>query len=132
MRITTAIGTFLAIVLFAGSANAAMSSFVTVDLHAQNKSGESGIATLTQMSNGIKVVVHLSGAPAAAQPAHIHAGTCADLGAVKYPLKNLENGKSTSIITGIKLGDIEGGKFAINVHKSTNDLKTYVSCGEIK
>jgi hypothetical protein len=23
------------------------------------------------------------------------------------------------------------GKFAINVHKSANDLKTYVSCGDI-
>lgn len=133
MRLTTAIGAFLAIILMTGAANAAMSSSVTVKLHAQNSSGENGTAMLTQTAKGVQVVVNLTGAPAAAQPAHIHPGTCMNLNpAPKYPLQNVVNGKSTTLVAGVKLADLEGGKFAINVHKSTTDLKTYVSCGDIK
>lgn len=133
MRLTTAIGAFLAIILMTGAANAAMSSSVTVKLHAQNSSGENGTAMLTQTAKGVQVVVNLTGAPAAAQPAHIHPGTCMNLNpAPKYPLQNVVNGKSTTMLAGVKLSDLQGGKFAINVHKSTTDLKTYVSCGDIK
>jgi hypothetical protein len=32
----------------------------------------------------------------------------------------------------VTLADLTSGMFAINVHKSTSDLGTYVSCGDIK
>jgi hypothetical protein len=101
-------------------------------MNALNKSGESGTATLTQVGNGVKVDITIKGAPAADQPTHIHPGTCAKLNpAPEAPLTPLSNGRSVTVLSGKKLSQFAGGKFSINIHKSTNDLKTYVSCGVI-
>ncbi|HKU68883.1 MAG TPA: hypothetical protein VJP85_14005 [Candidatus Baltobacteraceae bacterium] len=112
---------------------AAAPQTITVQMSALSKSGETGTATLTQLSNGVKVEVSIKGAPAAAQPTHIHPGTCTKLNpAPEAPLSPLVNGKSVTVLSGKKLGDFTGGRYSINVHKSTNDLATYVSCGSIK
>jgi Cu/Zn superoxide dismutase len=113
------------------SAHAATTA-VTVDMKALNGSGESGTATLTQQSDGVKVVVTLKNAPAEAQPTHIHIGTCGNIKGAEYALVNVTNGTSTSLVGGVKLDDLLKGHYAINVHKSTSDLGTYVSCGDIK
>jgi hypothetical protein len=85
------------------------------------------------MGDQTKVEVSLKGAPkGVSQPMHIHEGTCAKLDPKpKYGLSNLENGKSTTTIP-VKLADLQGGNMAINVHKSAEDIKTYVACGDIK
>ena len=133
MRLTSALISAIALTFAASPAFAAAPSSITVTMKAENKSGESGTATLTQMPDAVKIVVSLTGAPAAAQPTHIHPGTCSKLNpAPEYPLESLVSGKSTTMLKGKKLADLTGGKFSINVHKSTEDLKTYVSCGEIK
>lgn len=112
---------------------AAAPTTVTVKMNALNKSGETGTATLTQLPNGVKVEVNIKGAPATAQPTHIHPGTCTKLNpAPEAPLSPLTNGKSVTVLSGKKLSDLTGGKYSINVHKSSNDLATYVSCGAIK
>jgi hypothetical protein len=105
---------------------------VTVNLSSENNSGESGTATLTAMGNQTQVVVKLSGAPATAQPAHIHEGQCGPtLNPVpKFPLADVTNGASTTTVNA-KLADLTTGGFAINVHKSAADLTTYVACGNI-
>lgn len=128
------LGTLLAAVLAtAGLAYAAAPQTLTVQMQALNNSGETGTATLTQLDNGVKVEVAIKGAPSTAQPTHIHPGTCAKLNpAPEAPLSPLENGKSVTVLSGKKLSDFTGGKFSINVHKSSNDLATYVSCGLIK
>jgi len=114
------------------AAHAAASS-VTVELKAQNGSGETGTATLTQESGDVKVVVTLKNAPAGPQPAHIHSGTCANLNpAPAYPLESISNGASTSTIKGVTIDELLAKPYAINVHKSTSDLGTYVACGDIK
>ena len=106
---------------------------VTVTMAPQNNSNESGTATLTQVGKDVQVVVDLTNAPAEAQPAHIHPGTCAKLApAPKYPLSNVVNGKSTTTLKNVTLTELTSGQFAVNVHKSANDLATYVSCGDIK
>jgi hypothetical protein len=132
---------FMAAVLPLGMAAAALADTpamsggptVTIPLKTQNGSGESGTATLEQM--GADVVVHLTiskGSTSDAQPAHIHPGTCAKLDpAPKYPLSNVVDGTSVTTLKGMKLSDLQTGAFAINVHKSTSDLKTYVACGDI-
>jgi CHRD domain len=105
---------------------------VTVTMNAQNGSGETGTATLTQSGADIVVKIDIKNGTSAAQPAHIHEGTCAKLNpAPKYPLTNVVDGKSTSTLKDMKLSSLETGGFAINVHKSTSDLGTYVSCGDI-
>jgi Cu/Zn superoxide dismutase len=103
---------------------------VTVDLAEQNASGESGTATLAEEGGQLTVTVELSGAPADPQPAHIHSGTCAELGDVVYPLTNVEGGTSETSVAAT-LADVQGAEHAINVHMSEADIGTYVACGDI-
>jgi hypothetical protein len=120
------------------AANPAMKSMaettnLKITMHSQNGSKEDGTATLMQKGKNVVVTIDLTNAPKAAQPAHIHPGTCAKLNpSPKYPLSNVVNGKSTTTIDNVDLDKLISGRFAINVHKSTTDLKTYVSCGDIK
>ncbi|HEY2474341.1 MAG TPA: CHRD domain-containing protein [Candidatus Cybelea sp.] len=128
------INTFLAcLALAAGciASTAAATATLTVPLKAENASGENGTATLTQTPDGVTVVVSIPNGPAGPQPAHIHDGTCATLGGVAYPLTSVASGNATSTIKGLTIDKLLAGKYAINVHKSTSDIGTYVSCGEI-
>jgi hypothetical protein len=105
---------------------------VTVKIGQQHKSGESGTAKLTPEGDGTKVEISLKGAPSGVpQPAHIHMGSCSKLDPKpKYGLENVVDGKSTTTVP-VKLEDLAKEKVAINVHKSAQDLKTYVACGDI-
>ena len=47
------------------------------------------------------------------------------------PLQNVVDGSSTTHLD-MKLSDIVSKGGAINVHKSAEDVKTYVACGDIK
>ena len=103
---------------------------VTVKLLEQNKSGESGTVTITPQGSKTQIEVQLTGAPSAAQPAHVHAGSCAKLDPKpKIPLQNVVDGKSTTVVD-MPMSQVMNG--AINVHKSTEDIKTYVACGDLK
>jgi hypothetical protein len=106
---------------------------VTVRLAQQNKSGESGTARLTPQGDKTKVDINLKGAPkGVSQPVHVHDGSCAKLDPKpKYGLQNVVDGKSTSEVP-VKLDELTGGNLAINVHKSAEEVKTYVACGDIK
>ena len=119
-----------AAVLGIAGAALAQNAPVTIKLDEQNKSGESGTVTITPQGSKTQIVVELKGAPATAQPAHIHAGTCANLDPKpKIPLQNVVNGKSTTVV-GMPMSEVMNG--AVNVHKSTDDIKTYVACGDLK
>jgi opacity protein-like surface antigen len=122
---------FAAVVQLASAA--AATSTLTVALGAQNGSGESGTATLTQAGSDVTVVIALTGAPATTpQPAHIHQGTCANLGGVAYPLTTIVNGSSTTTVKGVTIDTLLGGSYAINVHESTENIGKYVACGNVK
>jgi len=104
---------------------------VSVRMQAQNDSGETGSAKLTaEGADKTRVEISLKGAPkGTAQPAHIHEGSCAKLDPKpKHGLENVVDGKSTTVVPA-SLDSVKG--MAINVHKSTSDIKTYVSCGDI-
>lgn len=102
-------------------------------LTAQNGSGETGTATLLQGVDGLIVTVRTKGGGDDPQPIHIHKGTCAKLDPKPmYPLTTLVNGKSETKLKGVKLADLEKGHYAINIHKSTKDIPTYVTCGNLK
>jgi len=127
-RTFTLVG-LLAVLGFAAAVTAADSMKVT--MAPQSGSSESGTATLTKEgADTTKVVVNLSGATGQ-QPAHIHKGTCTNLDPKpSYPLSPVSNGKSETVVKA-SLDDLSKGGYAINVHKSAQDVKTYVSCGEI-
>lgn len=122
----------LGVVVLFGVASLAPAADTTVKLDPQNSSGESGTATLTPAGDSTKVVLNVTGAPAAAQPTHIHKGTCANLDPKpSFPLSPVVNGKSETTVKA-SMKDLTSGGYAINGHKSAQDLKTYVFCGEIK
>ena len=98
----------------------------------QNGSGQTGSASLKQVGNDMQVTVSLKHAPKSAEPAHIHKGTCANLNpAPLYPLKDVKDGKSVTTVHNLTWPMIMKGRYAINVHKSAADLKTYVACGDL-
>lgn len=68
-----------------------------------------------------------------AQPAYIHHGTCDIMSQTpQWPLNAAVGGKSETVLPDVKLEDLAGGKYAINVHKSADDVTAYVSCGDIR
>ncbi len=117
--------------VFAQNAPKATSALHTYQLSAENGSSETGTVTLAPAGKGsTTVTLSLNGAPTTAQPAHVHHGSCPKVGPVAYPLSNVMNGKSTTTIKA-PLGELIGGGFAVNVHKSTTDLGTYVACADL-
>jgi len=119
--------TFLAA---AGGASAAES--LTIQISAQNNSGQSGTATLTDMGDGTtKVVLSLTNLGATPQPVHIHEGTCATLNPTpKYPLTNMAGGKSETMVK-VSMSQLLAQPFAINAHKSAQEVSLYTACGNI-
>ena len=105
---------------------------VKVVLRPQGDEGQSGAATLGRVRAGkTSVLIKLDGAPDNPQPAHIHAGTCDELDPrPRFPLEDVRRGRSRTQVNAA-LDSLLGGRFAINVHRSRKDLKSYVACGEI-
>lgn len=107
-------------------------SEISVTVSEQNKSDESGTATLMEVDGKVKVTLKLTGAPAGVtQPAHIHVGKCPDVGAVKYPLTSPIDGMSETMLD-VTLAELKSElPLGINVHKSATEAKVYVSCGDL-
>ena len=137
VTVAGAVALVMSVVIGWSAALAADSVTVKVDQQSAKDGGaagfnESGTATLTAMGDKTQVVLSLTGAPAGTpQPAHIHVGTCPGVGAVKFPLSPVVDGKSTTVVDA-KLADITTGAFGINVHKSAAEAGVYVSCGTIQ
>ena len=102
---------------------------VTINLTAQNDSGQTGTAVLTPDGAGTKVVITLSNAPGP-HPAHIHSGSCPTPGAVVFPLTSVTNGRSETTVAA-SIGDILRAPHAINVHKSPQEIPVYTACGNV-
>lgn len=115
----------------AAFAPAAAQDEVEIDLEELEDSGVSGTATLSADNGSTMVMLDLSGTPEDGDhPAHIHDGTCEDLGDVAYPLENVVEGTSESSVD-VALEDILAGEYAINVHLSEDEIDTYVACGDV-
>ena len=105
---------------------------VTVTLEELNASGISGTAWLTDNGDGTTTVsVELEGSPeGGVHPAHIHEGSCPEVGAVVADIGPIEGGANETTVE-MSLEDILGGEHAINVHKSPEEVQVYVACGDI-
>lgn len=102
-----------------------------VMLSEQNDSSQSGTALLEAMGDDTtRVTVNAPGPLAGPQPAHIHSGTCEDLGGVVYPLENVVEGYSQTVVMA-PLQDLQSGTFAINLHQSPQQAQIYTACGNI-
>ena len=80
-----------------------------------------------------------------AHPAHVHSGTCDELGEVVYPLADIAypTGEEMGAAGGhpvklserthldVPLQEILDGDHAINVHLSADEIDAYIACGNI-
>ncbi|MBI2024944.1 MAG: hypothetical protein HYT03_02585 [Candidatus Harrisonbacteria bacterium] len=123
----------VALIIVALQKSPAEPEVLGIPLPASRGSTELGIATLIGLENQTKVVINMSGgfSQTYIQPVHIHDGSCENLGAIKYPLNDVANGISATIID-VPLGQIQKElPLAINIHLSNDQLGVSVSCGDI-
>jgi hypothetical protein len=121
------------VALLAFTAGIAFAHDTTITLTQENNSGQNGTAVFSDLQNGTtRVTIDISGGSEVPQPAHIHAGQCGPTlnPAPAYPLSNVINGKSETVIN-VDLHDLTGGTFALNVHKSAAETSVYVACGNV-
>jgi plastocyanin len=85
------------------------------------------------------------GAEDAPHPAHIHSGTCDNLGDIVAPLSDVTEltagevfGARTAVLVKesetdveMPLGDILAAPHAINIHESADAIQNYIACGDI-
>jgi hypothetical protein len=111
---------------------AAAAKEVVVQLDELNDSGVSGTATLTAVGdNQTRVVIDVKGATGD-HPAHIHTGTCDDLNPNPlFPLNNVDKDGKSDTTVDVGLTELTGGGFAINLHKSKQEIGVYIACGNI-
>lgn len=93
---------------------------------------QSGKATLIEVAGKVNVSVVLTGDTVAnPQPIHFHSGTCAKPGPVVYPLTNVVNGKSETVLN-VDMKTLQASAATlINVHKSAAEQSVYTACGEL-
>jgi hypothetical protein len=103
-----------------------------VPLNAVGEGGVAGTATLREKGTKLEVTLDLPGAPTdTPHPAHIHVGSCGHPGEVFRNLNPVENGRSVTLLDGLKLADVTNGGYYINVHKSVEESAVEISCGHI-
>lgn len=104
-----------------------------INMGAMNGSKQDGSASVANKGGGVQVTVKVKNEPkGASEPAHIHKGTCKNIDPAPWkPLKNVVDGNSVTMVSGVTVAELKKGHYAINVHKSAADLKTYVSCGDL-
>jgi hypothetical protein len=116
-----------------GSVSAKEGDTVTVTMGPGRDGSQTGTATLTDMGSQTQVVLDIQPGPAGvAQPVHIHQGSCPGVGAVAFPLTNVVDGKSTTVVNAT-LASLQTGGFSINAHQDSSQagLGVYVSCGNV-
>jgi hypothetical protein len=105
---------------------------VVVPINELNGSGVSGDASLTDNGDGTTTVDILVDGATGGHPAHIHSGTCAELGDVVHPLTDVDASGASVTVVEAPLADLSStGTYAINIHLSADDIGTYVACGDI-
>ena len=102
------------------------------------------LTALTQFAPGSGAQTPVAGTAVATHPVHVHAGTCAELGDVVFPLNDLAapegeyTGPDSAVavtlsenVIDIPLQELIDGGHAINVHLSADEIDTYIACGDI-
>lgn len=95
---------------------------------------QSGTATLEEKNGKVTVRLDLNRVSEinTPQPAHMHFGSCPGVGSVVYPLNEVVNGKSETVLNTTLEQIRRQLPMAINVHKSQQEITMYTSCGDLR
>jgi hypothetical protein len=105
---------------------------LTIQLVEQSASGQTGTATFTSLDGGrTRIVLELTNPPDVPQPAHVHSGTCDNLGDPVVALTSVEAGRSETAAK-MSLERLEHGDFVIHAHKSDAEYNVSVACAPIE
>lgn len=101
---------------------------VTVDFIGE----QTGVATILELNGLAQVQYGFIDAPEGIiQPAHIHAGSCANLGEIKYLLNFPVDDISVTDLD-VTLAELKTQlPLAINVHQSLEDIGMSIACADI-
>ncbi len=97
----------------------------------QNESGQNGTVVFTEMGEQVEVAITLSNSTDTPEPAHIHTGRCPVPGGVVYPLNDVVDGSSVTLLDTTLATLMSQGELALNVHKSAAESSVYFSCGDL-
>ena len=91
-----------------------------IELFELNSSGQTGMATLTEMGDITRVVISLNPGDLATELVHIHSGQCGDgLGGVQYALTSFVGGSGMSItMVEATLPELQLSGYVINLHQA--------------
>lgn len=95
---------------------------------------QSGGASLVAENGKVRVTVLVNSVADLKnpQPAHIHVGGCPGSGAIVYPLNDIVNGQSVTVLNTTLAQIRRQLPLAINIHKSSAQPDVYTACGVIK
>lgn len=107
-----------------------------VTLTARNGTKVTGTSVLTELPGGmVRVVLNVQGLNPGEHKVHIHAGTCANQGDIKFDLENLrpaaDGSATSSTVVKAEFSTLTTGSFYINVHNDPGTDTYIASCGEI-
>ena len=105
----------------------------TLDLEEQNNSGITGEVEFSPTSEGaVEVEIEVDGSDGGPHPAHIHAGSCAELDPnPAFPLADVVDGRSETTVD-VDVGELTAQEYAVNVHESPENADVYVACADIR
>ena len=87
--------------------------------------------SLNEDEDATRVVIRYNDGSQVPQPAHIHEGSCENLGGVKYALSDVVGGVSETLVP-VLLSELQAGlPLAVNVHKSAEEVDVYLACGDL-
>jgi hypothetical protein len=105
---------------------------VTVPLEEVDNSNIQGTAVFSEEARRALVRLNVEGlSENSSPPAHIRSGTCDNIGAVRYPLGSVENGRSNTTLA-VEVGELlDQLPLAVTVSRSIQENNVYVACGDI-
>ena len=96
-----------------------------------NEINQFGKATLVEKDGQVEVTIDVNKVDGLNnQPAHIHAGSCPDVGDIIFPLNDVVDGRSVTLINAT-IDQLRESPMAVNVHKSAEEISVSTSCGNI-
>ena len=105
---------------------------LTLELAEQNGSAQEGTATFTSLGVGrTRIVMELTNSPDVPQPAHVHSGSCDDLGDPVIALSDVEDGRSETEAP-VSIEQLVEDEVVIHAHKSEAEYDVSVACAPIE